>query len=1002
MRFGVLGPVLARTAGGDEIAVGGPRPRALLAVLLLDAGRVVGTDRLIDALYGEEPPGDAANALQAQVSRLRRKLGVRIEHQPAGYRLDVEPEDVDLHLFTRLTREAQQAQEAATPLREALALWRGPALADVDAPFAEPQAARLEELRVAAIEDLAEAELRLGDASEPIERLRELTRAHPLRERAHALLIRALTAAGRHTEALAVFEDVRRTLADELGTDPSTELTDAHLTALRAEPLRAKAIPAQLASFVGREDELERVADLLAANRLVTLTGPGGAGKTRLAIEASGPAACFVDLAPLRDGSEVPRAVMDALGLRERRVFGGTASSDAVPRIVSALADRRVLLVLDNCEHVIGEAATLVHRLLAGCPGLRVLATSREPLGITGEALCPLPPLGVCSALRLFAERAAAVSPDFAPDEEIMRRICAALDGLPLAIELAAARLRTIPLAQLEIRLEDRFGLLSRGSRTAAPRHQTLRAVVEWSWELLSPPERALLPALSLFPGGATVDSAARVRGLSEVDAEDTLSSLVDKSLLEVHGDRFRMLETIRAYAGERLAESGELAALSRAHAEFFLDLARTADPYLRRAEQLAWLARLTAEHANLHAALRWAVGEDTDLALRLVGALSSYWRLRGVLSEVVPLAARLLETLGPRTPAGLEEEYVLTVLSAGPSEVDSHRRHAETIMRTLNLPLRQPHLLIAWAMYAGPPDPAAPPAPLQLQFASSDDPWFQALEHFSQSYLRLFNGRIEDAEPDLFAALAGFREVGDRWGTAQTLDGLATLADLLGEHARAIELTDEAIDLFGQLGALEELAEMWSRRGDRLRRGGDFTGARTAYEHAAGLARRGGVPAILAAAYSGLGTLARLHGEFAEARTWCERAAAQRHDDWLATTTRSRALTALGRVAEAEGKLREAVAHHREALRIALGQQFGIDIAESVEGLACVAHREGDRADAAYLLGMAESLRGRPPVADPELIALRDALSGDVEFLHGKETSIAGAREYLGARTAR
>ena len=1008
MWFGVLGPVLARAADGTEVALGGPRPRALLALLLLDAGRVVGTDLLIDALYGEEPPGAAANALQAQVSRLRRRLGVPIDLHPAGYRLAVDPEDVDLHRFTRLTHDGQHAlraadhAEAARLLGEALALWRGRALADVEAPFAEPQAARLGEARLAALEHHAEARLALGDASALVTELREAANAHPLRERLQSLLIRALTVAGRQAEALTVFEDARRALSEELGADPSPELAAAHLAALRAEPLRTTAVPAQLTSFIGREDELIRVAELLEAARLVTLTGPGGAGKTRLAIEAAGTDACFVDLAPLRGGSEVSQAVLDALGLRERGLFGGPGLSDPVRRIVSALTDRSLLLVFDNCEHVIADAARLVHRLLTACPGLRVLATSREPLGITGEALCPLPPLREATALRLFADRAAAAAPDAALDEDVVRRICAALDRLPLAIELAAARLRTIPLAQLENRLEDRFRLLSRGSRTAAPRHQTLHAVVAWSWALLTPEEQELLRRLAVFAGGATVASVAQVCVVSEVDAEDILGGLVDKSLAEVHGGRFRMLDTIRAYASDRLAESGELDAVSRAHAEFFLELARTADPHLRREEQLTWLARLTAEHANLRATLRWAVRADTRLALRLVGVLTSYWRLRGVLSDVIPLAAELLEKLGPETPAGLEEEYVLTVLNAGPSEVEGHRRRAEAIMRTLNWPLRQPHLLIAWATYAGPPDPDAPPTPMQVQFASVDDAWFRALSDFSQSYLRLFNGRVEEAEPDFLASLAGFREVGDRWGTAQVLDGLATLADLTGDRARAVSLTDEGIDLLGQLGAVEELAELWARRGDRLRHGDELAAAQDSYERAADLARRGGIPAILAAAYLGLGKLARRRGELAEARRWYERALDRCGDDWLGAGARSRTLTALGWLAQSEGAVSEAVALHQEAVGIALGQQFGIDAADATEGLAGAILLTGDRARAAYLLGLAETLRGRAPVGEPEVTRLREELAGEAEFSRGKEVTAAQARDYLGADDAR
>jgi predicted ATPase/DNA-binding SARP family transcriptional activator len=977
MRFGILGSTQARAADGTPVAVDGPRPRALLALLLLDAGHVVSTDRLIDGLYGEEPPKEAANALQAQVSRLRRKLGGDvIELRPAGYLLRADPEDVDVHRFTRLAREGREAGDAAL-LREALELWRGPALADIVAPFAAPQAARLEELRLTAIEDRADAELAHGEAQALIPELQELAKAHPLRERLHGLLMRALSGSGRQAEALTAFESIRRTLADELGADPSPELADAHLAVLRAQPLQVTGIPAQLTSFVGRDDELERVGELLTTSRLVTLTGPGGAGKTRLAIEAGSRRAgeaCFVDLAPLRNGSEVPQAVLGALGLRETGLFGAPGQAEPGQRLISALTDRRMLLVFDNCEHVIAGSAALVHRLLTQCAGLHVLATSREPLGITGETLCPLPPLSLAPAVRLFVDRASAASPGAELDDDVVQRICAALDGLPLAIELAAARLRTIPLAQLETRLDDRFRLLSRGSRTAARRHQTLRAVVEWSWDLLDTDEQNLLRRLAVFPGDATVESAARVCRLSEPDAEDLLTELIDKSLLEAGNGRFRMLETIRVYSAERLDEAGERERFSRAHAEYFLDFARTADSHLRGHEQLTWLARLTAEHANLQAALRWAVAADSVLALELIGALTTYWRLRGVLSEVTPLARHLLDLLGDEIPAGLEEEYVLTVLSAGPSEVDEHRHRIEAIMRTLELPVRQPYLLVAWALFQGPPGPGSTMTPIQAQFVGSDDPWFEALWHFSLSYLNLFNGCFAEAEPEFLAALEKFREVGDRWGTAQVLDGLATVTEYKGERERAVAITDEAIELVGQLGAVEELAELWCRRADRQRHHDPET-AKADYERSADLARRAGVPATLALARLGLGEIARHRGNLGEARGWYEKALSEPASDWQSTAARSQVLTAVGRLAEAEGDLEKARDLHQQAVDLALGLQFHSYLVDAVEGCAGLALRKGDPGRAARLLGLAEGLRGVRTEGDPELARIRDEL---------------------------
>ncbi|MCF6423145.1 BTAD domain-containing putative transcriptional regulator [Amycolatopsis tucumanensis] len=1003
MWFAVLGPVEARSAAGDPVPLGGPRPRSLLALLLLDAGRVVGTDRLVDGLYGDHPPGDAANALQAQVSRLRRKLGdqARIESHPAGYRLAVEPDQVDLHRFTRLARDGRQAlntnehARAAKLLREALDLWRGPALADVrDAPFAEAQAARLDELRVAAVEDRAEADLAIGESRAVIGELTELCAAHPLRERPRVLLMRALAANGRQAEALTVFADARRVLADELGADPSPELAAAHLAVLRAEPPpEPPKIPAQLTTFIGREAELARIADLLGTGRLVTLTGPGGAGKTRLSIESGGRAdgeVCFVDLSPVTSGADVAQAVLTALGLRETGLFPtGGAPPDPVGRIEVALTDRRLLLILDNCEHVIADAAKLVHRLLSSSPGLRVLATSREPLGITGEALCAVPPLaspplGTDAAeatgyesVRLFTERAAAVRRGFRLDDdsaERVRRICAALDGLPLAIELAAARLRTLPLDQLEARLDDRFRLLSKGSRTAAPRHQTLRAVVGWSWDLLTPDEQNLVRRFAIFAGGATVDAVASVCGLSEPDTEDLLDSLVDKSLIEFSGERYRMLETIRAFSSERLDESGERDAVARAHAGHFLALAQTADPHLRRTEQIEWLARLTVERANLHAALRWAVESDTALALRLVGALSSYWRLQGVRTEIAPLAARLLANLGPEPPADLAEEYVLCVLNAAPAEppgLDEHLRRVDSIVPSLPWPLRQPYLLVYWALFAGPPSPARRPNELEQAMVDDDDPWFQALVHFSTSYLRLFNGDSAGAEEAFARSLELFRQIGDRWGTAQVLDGLAELADLRGDRDRSAALVDEAMDLLGQLNATEELAELWARRADRLLRDGDLTDAETGHRHAADLARRAGASTLLGLTERGFGELARRRGDFAQARAHFERALATLGTDWQSDAASARTLTAMGRLAEATGDWTEARARHRQALDITLAQHFRTDIADALEGQAGMTLLDGDPERAAEQLGMAVALRSAARPHDQDVAAV-------------------------------
>ncbi|GAA2590005.1 BTAD domain-containing putative transcriptional regulator [Actinomadura fulvescens] len=1000
MRFGILGPVEVRR-DGRPLTLGGPRVRALLALLALDAGRLVPAERLIDGLYGEEPPSGAANALQSQVSRLRRGLGAAelVEGRATGYRLVADPEDVDLHRFGRLVREGRGALaggdhgRAAELLREALALWRGPALADLTAPFVAGQAARLEDSRIAAVEELAEAELGLGEYT-TLPRLQELVAEHPLRERARGLLMRALSTSGRQAEALAVYEDVRERLAEELGADPSADLAAVHLAILRGEltapapaarTARLTPLPAQLTTFVGREEELARVGKLLGEGRLVTLLGPGGTGKTRLAIEAGAREdgeVCFVDLSAVAQGAELPQALLGALGVREHGLQAAVPEQrpEPVERLVAAVSDRRLLLILDNCEQVVDEAARLTHRLLTASAGLRVLVTSREVLGITGEAILPLQPLGLPAAgarledalgspaLRLFGDRAAAVRPDFAitaANLDAVRQICTALDGLPLAIELAAARLRSLPVEEIAARLDDRFRLLSRGNRTAAPRHQTLRAVVEWSWDLLADSERELARRLTVFAGGFTLESAARVCGPSPHEVDDLLAGLTDKSLVQSDGGRYRMLETVRAFCAERLAEAGEEEDLRRAHAAYFLDLAERAEPGLRGADQLDWMVRLAGEGDNLHVALRWAVRAEPATAMQLVGALSWYWWLRGVRSELGSPAAALLRHYGTEPPEGLAEEYVLCVVAAGASgalgdATADYMRAAESVMDYASMTAlpRRVSVLVLWAMSNPIPDRTEIDE-RRRQLATSSEPWLHALDGFSSGYQWIFSGEFDVAGPAFEEALTRFRALGDRWGIANTLDGLAMIAELRGDLDRSLALLDEAFALVEQLGVLEDMVDLLRRRAEVFIRGGDLATARTEYERAAELAVRSGSPQKVRTARQGLGDVARLSGDIAAARDLYEEVLAGSGADWGWTTENgARARLGLGWLAVTENDLDAARAHFLAAVDNEYGNVYAQTLAEAVAGMAAIALAEGDAVRAATLLAGTRVIR--------------------------------------------
>ncbi|MFF7210874.1 BTAD domain-containing putative transcriptional regulator [Streptomyces sp. NPDC008238] len=1108
MRFGILGETRALRDDGGTAAVGGPGRRALLAMLLLEAGRIVATERLIDGLYGDEPPAGVGNALQSQVSRLRAAVGVPIERPPGGYRLVVARDEVDVHRFERLAAEGREALAAGEPgrasvlLRGALELWRGSALADVgDAPFARAQVTRLEELRIAAVEDRIAAELVLDARhhQELVAELQELVARYPLRERLRAQLMRALYSCGRQSEALRVYEDARRELAESLGADPGPELAAAHLAVLRGDPgpsrtappvvraagegvpdarssgvsretssagrppapLLGHGLPAQLTSFIGREAELARIGARLADARLVTLIGPGGAGKTRIAVEAAGRhtgEVRFVDLSGLTHGSEVPQAIAGALGLREAGLIPGTAGREGgapagtpLARLTAALADRDLLFVLDNCEHLVADVARLTARLLAACPRVRVLATTREALGVNGETLCPLEPLPVPApgapeedvlgspAVRLFLERAAAVSPSGRmPDAESAARICRALDGVPLAIELAAARLRSLSAADIAARLgdvlagpDDRFRLLSRGSRTAQPRQRTLRGVVDWSWELLPEDERTVLRRASVFAGGWTLRAAEAIcagpAGDGAIDAEDMLdllASLADKSLVVVdrpdalgdEGDgavRYRLLQTIRAYAAERLVETGESEALREAHAAYFLDLARTADPWLRRAEQLEWLRRLAADHDNLHAALRGSVAAgDTVLALRLLAALCTYWMLRGMRYEGAQPARELLAATAPGGPRGLAEEYALCVISAASvtadqSELAVHLTAATDVVAGLGgMARRYPVLNLLWAPFAGVPDDETF-ARYAEGATSLVEPWQQALVHVGSGFHAwMVGGDIAAADTEFGRALAGFRALGDRWGTTMALTQLAWLSGARGDVARAVGLIDEALGHAAELGATESVAELLAERGRCGLRSGRYEEARADFTRGLELARRCGAREMFAGAHLGLGECARLTGDPDEARRLSALALSDSLDGWYTgESARAEAHIALGRIALEQGGTDAARGHFREAADVEHGARDLPLAANLADAFAALALAEEDLPRAAELLGLGRALRGREVVDGPDAArtgeAVRAALGDRAHDQAWARGAILSADRALRALTA-
>lgn len=1055
MQVGILGPLTVEV-GDRTVPIAGARLRALITRLALDTPRVVPADELVDDLWADEPPADRANALQSLVSRARRTLGTgSVPAVGAGYRLAVDGDAIDLHRFTTLARTGSELVGsdpggARELLDEALELWRGDPLTDAkDAEYARGPIVRLWDRRLDVLADRLACSVALGEATAVVSEAQELAAANPLAERLTALHIRALAAAGRPAEALAVYQRTREYLADTLGADPSAELQQLHLQLLRGETGHAEPVqppppardnlPASITSFLGRDTELARVAELLEQSRLVTVIGPGGVGKTRLALEIATrrrsetpDGVWLVSLAAVTDPAAVAPAFLDALRLRgeptmERREIG---SRDVAERLLSGLGQVQALIVVDNCEHLINEVADLVGAITEQCPQLRIIATSREPLGVLGESLCPVPPLALprdvstveqaraTPAVQLLEERATAVRADFVVDEKSLPavlEIVGRLDGLPLAIELAAARLRLLPPAEVAALLSDRFRLLTGGNRAALPRHRTLWAVVDWSWNLLERRESQVAERMSAFTGPWSVPAAAAVCADLQLDSSairDILLSLADKSLVDTgDGVHFRMLETIREFAVVRCTESGSLDTARQAHAHYYQQLVHRLTPRLRGKGQLPAVSQLQAEHVGIVDTIRYLTdaGELTR-ARTMVAELIWFW----IITDRGPDVAGQVAALLPREPSDdplvvqVEVFHLLSELAAGLPAEDFGSQRAEAIALAKRITATGPHRGVLAVMevllnfFAGENTRAAELADEVVRTSTSR--WVRGATQMMQAAFAENVGDLDQVRRRLDAAHVELAGHPDRWarsaiaalrGRIRTIDGDidGAIADLEEAFAVAVEMRGMDDEMQSRM----MLSQLYARRGDfpaahrqldqmlarRLEYGQRSPATRERWETAILMSR------LLVHDIAGEDELVRpLRDELQRLLT-----AAVRTDGHLIAV----GWAVLGTSFARTGDVERALAAVRRAYPVAIATEDHPVMAVVGEAVAEVVARAGSMLVAVELIGAAGRLRGALEIGNPtveRITAHARKVLGDTEFDLALQRGLAMSRE--------
>ncbi len=911
MEFRLLGP-LEVIAEGRVVPLDAPKQRALLALLLVRANEPVSRDLLIEELWAGRPPPSATKVLQTYVSQLRRVLGRDvIRTAPSAYELRADAGSFDLYRFEELVANARTASPATANgmLREALSLWRGPPLAEFAyEPWAQPEIDRLEEIRLEALQERIESDLALGASAELVAELELLVGQYPLREGLRAQLMLALYRSGRQAEALAAYRDARRALVETLGIEPALALRQLERAILDQDPAlvltlrspdtevvqRGPSLTGRSSSFVGRTRELREIRALLLREqvRLLTLTGAAGSGKTRLALEVTGgldgePAgAVLVELGRIRDARLVARAIVGELGIQERS--GRTAREE----LLEYLRDRQALLLLDNFEHVL-SAAPLVRELLAGAPGVKVLATSRAPLGVPEEGIYRVPALELpdpsrrtsiarlrrTEAVRLFIDRARAARPDFELSETnagSVVELCVRLDGLPLALELAAARSNLLsPRALLE-RLDSRLDLLRAAPGSGLTERQwTLRGAIEWSYELLEPAEQQLFTSLAVFVGGFTLGAAELVAEQPDLDILEAVEALLRNNLLatkRARSDepRLGMLETIREYALDRLAARGDGEAVRRRHADYYVALSEEAEPGLVGAQQREWLERLDAERDNIRAALTWAVDTgEADVGLRIGAALWRYSQLRSLDQEARERLQNLL-ALGSGSPATrAKAQTMLASLTVNQGDHESarwmleeslavHRREGDAPMAATALGL------LGWAaLDAGETDSA-----LALTLEAHEvarggtSPYIESASLWQVGVCLAVRGEFDDAVRMIEEAVDLARKLGNARSVGGSKKSLAGIALMRGDHVQAWRLFDESLAIHRSLGDAQGVSHSLSHLAFLALEAGDLERSRDLVSEALAIERESGPNLWVANALEMSARLAATDGE--------------------------------------------------------------------------------------------------------------------------------------------